>query len=167
MYSTFFRITASTLGLVLILVGGIANAQEDAAADDGTGDEFTYTPDAIEWMDGPPSIEPGAEVAVLEGNPGQAGFFNLRLKLPDGYAIAPHWHPVQERVTVITGTLLLGHGEELNSEAADRYEAGSYFSLPPEMVHYASAEGETVIQLTSIGPWELNYVNPEEDPRNR
>jgi len=35
----------------------------------------------------------------------------------------------------------------------------------PETAHFAIAEGETVIQLTSIGPWEINYVNPEDDPR--
>lgn len=162
MNSTRFRITTTTLSLILFAFGAVATAQEDAATD-----EFIYTPDAIEWLDGPGSIEPGAQFAVLEGNPGEPGVFTLRLKLPDGYAIAPHWHPVQERVTVISGTLLLGHGEALNRETTDRFEVDSYVSLPPEMVHYAIVEGETVLQLTSVGPWELNYVNPEDDPRDR
>lgn len=87
--------------------------------------------------------------------------------MPDGFQIAPHWHPNVERVTVISGTFRLGHGEELDSQAATPLEPGSYVSMPPGMRHFAIAEGETIIQLTSIGPWIINYVNPADDPRIR
>ncbi len=46
-------------------------------------------------------------------------------------------------------------------------ESGSYVSMPPEFRHYAIAEGDTVIQLTSVEPWEVNYINPDDDPRLR
>lgn len=95
------------------------------------------------------------------------GVFTMRIKMPDGFVIAPHWHPNVERVTVISGTFYLGSGEVLNRQAAQRLLPGSYTSLPPETRHYAVAEGETVIQLTSIGSWEINYVNPDDDPRRR
>lgn len=153
--------------LSLLLVFG-ALGQDDPAGeirDEGPEQNLIYTPEDIEWQPGPASFEPGAEFAVLEGNPAESGVFNMRIRMPDGFHIAPHWHPNVERVTVISGTFRVGHGEEADPEAAQALEAGSYFSFPPEMVHYAYAEGETIVQLTSVGPWEINYVNPEDDPR--
>jgi quercetin dioxygenase-like cupin family protein len=138
-----------------------------AIVDEGPEHHLIYAPDAIAWQDGPGSLEPGAQFAVLEGSPGEAGVFTLRIKMPDGYFISPHSHPGVERVTVISGVFNLGSGEELNPNATVALEAGSYTSMPPGMRHYAIAEGETVIQLTSVGPWELNYVNEEDDPRLR
>jgi quercetin dioxygenase-like cupin family protein len=154
--------------LSVLLVVWTAQTQAEPAVeimDEGPEHELIYSPGDIEWQDGPGSFEPGAEFAVLEGDPGEPGFFNMRIRMPDGFHIAPHWHPNVERVTVISGTFLLGHGEEADREAAQPLEAGSYFSLPPEMPHYAFTEGETVIQLSSIGPWVINYINPEDDPR--
>jgi quercetin dioxygenase-like cupin family protein len=136
--------------------------------DEGPEHHLLYSVGEIEWQDGPGSLEPGAEFAVLEGNPGEPGVFTMRIRMPDGYYISPHWHPGVERVTVISGVFRLGSGDELDAENTIPLEPGSYTSMPPGMRHYAIAEGETVIQLTSVGPWELNYVNPEEDdPRLR
>jgi quercetin dioxygenase-like cupin family protein len=129
-------------------------------------DHVQLTPDEIAWSPGPGSIPEGAEAAVLYGNPGEEGLFALRLKLPDGYHIAPHFHPRPEIVTVISGTFLIGHGETADPGAADALEPGSFFAFPPGMAHFAYAEGETVIQLNSVGPWGLEYVNPADDPRN-
>lgn len=119
----------------------------------------------IQWQAGPASLPAGAQFALLEGDPSKEGYFALQLKLPDGYVIPPHWHPVQERVTVLKGTFHLGSGETVNREQAQALAPGSYFSLAPRMTHYAVAEGETVVQLASIGPWQINYVNPADDPR--
>lgn len=135
--------------------------------DVGPDTHLLYLTDAIEWKDGPGSFEEGAEFAVLEGDPAKAEVFTMRIRMPDGFEIAPHWHPNVERVTVISGTFLMGSGEALNKEDAKRLEAGSYTSYPPETRHFAIAEGETVVQLTSVGPWAINYVNPEDDPRTR
>ena len=85
--------------------------------------------------------------------------------MPDGYVIPPHWHPVQERVTVLSGTFHLGEGQTVNRQQTQALAAGSYFTLAPQMNHFGVMEGETVIQLTSIGPWQINYVNPADDPR--
>lgn len=148
---------------------GATTDQDDSTAkltDKGPEHHLLYQPGEIDWKEGPASLDPGAEVAVLEGNPGEPGFFNLRIKMPDGFTISPHWHPKAERVTVISGIFHLGSGEELDRDVTKPLKPGSYTSLPPEMHHFAIAEGETVIQLTSIGPWEINYVNPEDDPRN-
>lgn len=154
---------------VLLLACAIdARAQEThQITDDGPEHHLLYSPRAIEWQAAPASLEEGAEVAVLEGNPTEAGVFTMRIRMPDGYHISPHWHPNVERVTVISGTFLLGSGEEMDRDDVEPLVAGTYTSMPPGMRHYAIAEGETVIQLTSIGPWVINYVHAEDDPRLR
>jgi len=74
---------------------------------------------------------------------------------------------VHEVVTVISGTARLGMGESADQARAERLPTGSFFALPPGMPHYAFAEEDTVIQLNSFGPWSLNYVRPEDDPRKQ
>lgn len=130
-----------------------------------TAPHVTYTPDKLEWKDGPPSLPPGAKFAVLEGDPTKEGFFTMRLQLPDGYQVPPHTHPKHERVTIISGTLHLGTGEKFDKAAAKPLPAGSYSSMEPGMKHFAWAEGPTVLQLTTIGPWGINYLDPKDDPR--
>jgi quercetin dioxygenase-like cupin family protein len=142
-------------------------AEPPAIADRAPDEHIIEVPGEIAWRDAPASLEPGAHVAVLEGDPGEQGFFNMRIRMPDGYHIAPHRHPNVERVTVISGTFRLGMGEELDRAAAQPLRAGSYFAMPPGEAHYGIAEGETVIQLTTIGPWQIEYVNPADDPRRR
>jgi quercetin dioxygenase-like cupin family protein len=152
--------------LALLLLPVVAETQEQRTIqDEGPAEHLIYTPDDIEWQPGPGSFQAGAEFAVLEGDPSQPGVFTMQIRMPDGFVIAPHWHPGVERVTVLSGAFHLGHGDALDREAAQRLPAGSHFSLPPQMRHYAIVEGETVIQLSSIGPWEITYVNPEDDPR--
>lgn len=135
--------------------------------DEGPEEHLVYRPAEIDWEPAPPSLEEGAEVAVLEGDPGEQAVFTMRIRMPDGFHISPHWHPNVERVTVVSGVFRLGSGEELDRQATEALGPGSYTSLPPETRHYAIAEGETVIQLTSVGPWVINYVNPDDDPRLR
>ncbi|MBN4925864.1 cupin domain-containing protein [Hoyosella rhizosphaerae] len=125
-----------------------------------------YLADDLEWVEGPGSLAEGAEMVVLEGDPGEADYFTLRLRMPDGFVIDPHFHSGQERVTVIEGTFEVGHGEEANWDEVTALPSGAYFSIPPESPHYARADGQTVVQLNSIGPWSITYVNPEDDPRN-
>lgn len=156
------------LALAFIIIPVAGDAQEPVPLiDEGPDQPLIYPTEDIEWHEGPGSFEPGAEFTILEGNPAEPGFFTMQIRMPDGFAIAPHWHPGVERVTVISGTFHLGHGDAFDLETAERLPAGSHFSLPPEMRHYALTEGETVIQLSSIGPWEIHYVNAEDDPRGR
>ena len=90
----------------------------------------------------------------------------MRLKMPDGYRIPAHSHSQPERVTVLSGTLYLGMGDGAKAGSATPLGAGSYSSMPPKMVHFGWMKGETILQLSSIGPWTVTYVNPGDDPRN-
>jgi len=159
--------------LVLVLaafpltVQGVYAQDHARPADVGPAEHLLYTPADVPWREGPGSLEAGAEMAVLEGDPSAPGVFTMRLRLPDGFRIAPHWHPNVERVTVISGAFLLGSGERVDPAGVQRLYPGAYTSMPPGMRHYAIAEGETVIQLTSVGPWLIHYVREEDDPRLR
>lgn len=133
----------------------------------GKPEHCILTPDDVKWTDGPPSLPPGAKMALLEGDPKKDGYFSLRLKFPAGYKIPPHWHPKDERVTVISGKAKLGLGESYDENAMRDLPPGSYFSLPAKTAHYAFAAEETVIQLNTIGPWDLTYLREEDDPRKK
>lgn len=123
--------------------------------------------DAIEWKDGPPSLPPGAKIAVLEGDPAKDGPFVFRVKAPDGYRIPPHTHPKVERVTVISGTFNIGMGETFDAGRTKAMSAGTYGYWEPGMKHFVWVKGETVAQFHGIGPWKIEYVNPADDPRNQ
>jgi quercetin dioxygenase-like cupin family protein len=119
----------------------------------------------VEWHEGPPSLNRGLQVAVLAGKPGEAGPFVMRLRMPAGYRIAPHWHPTDENVTVLSGTIGLGRGDTFDEKATKPLSAGGYALLPAEMRHFVWTKDGATIQLHGIGPFVLNYVNPADDPR--
>jgi hypothetical protein len=123
------------------------------------------TPGDVKWGPGPKVIRPGAQAAVLFGDPSKEGLFALRLKVPAGYAIAPPTHPAHEVVTVISGAMHLGMGETADRSATKVLPAGSFFALPPDMAHFGYFDEETVVQITTNGPWGLKYVNPADDPQ--
>jgi quercetin dioxygenase-like cupin family protein len=136
----------------------------DADHHDGPAEHVVITPDKIKWEDAK-MLPAGAKLAVLDGDPAKEGFFTIRAKLPAGYRIPPHWHPGVERVTVLSGTLHIGPGERIDEKTAAKLSVGSYTAMPKGVRHFAYTDGETEIQISSIGPWGITYVNPADDPR--
>ncbi len=126
-----------------------------------------YSPDRIRWKEGPPSLPRGAMIAVLEGDPAKEGPFVFRVKLPDGYRVPPHTHPRTERVTVLSGTFNIGMGAKFDEKATKPMPAGSYGYWKAGMKHFVWTKGETVLQFHGMGPWSIQYVNPEDDPRKK
>ncbi len=137
----------------------------DAMAASAAMEKNIFTPDTIQYGPAPSFVQPGAQLAVLEGNPmASSGDYTIRLKMPDGYRIAPHWHPKRENVTVISGTFKVGMGDRFVESSMLTFPAGSFAYLDPDMHHYAMASGEVVVQIHGISPVQFNYVNPEDDP---
>jgi len=114
-----------------------------------------------------PSLPKGAEIAVIEGPMSQAVPFTVRLRFPANYAIPPHTHPAVERVTVLSGTFHMGMGEKFDRAATQAVRAGDIMIMQPGTVHYAWTDSETVVQLHGTGPWAVNYINPNDDPRKQ
>jgi quercetin dioxygenase-like cupin family protein len=138
-----------------------------SAGSQHAGDHKLIPTQDIKWGPAPPSVPPGAQAAVLYGDPGKDGMFAFRLKMPKDYHIPPHTHPKPEIVTVLSGTARLGMGDKADRAKAQVLPAGSFFALSPGSAHYFFADEDTVIQLNSTGPWGITYLNDKDDPRKK
>jgi quercetin dioxygenase-like cupin family protein len=132
----------------------------------GEGHHTVVPADAVKWGPAPPSLPPGAQAAALLGAPGKEGPFVLRLKFPAGFTIPPHRHSKDEFVTVLVGGFAVAAGEKLDPEAK-ALPAGSFVHLPAGMPHFATAVGETIVQINGTGPFDVMYLNPADDPRKK
>jgi hypothetical protein len=173
------RLRMKRMGLVVLVVvivssGALAHTNVNHVKRAATGKatrvhrtHVVITPETIRWE----PLTEGAEIIVLAGDP-----FNLkkrgvpfvfRVKHKDGFALKPHWHPMDEYITVLTGAMLLGTGDEFKTDPAHVREmpAGSYAYMPKIMRHYFVTRGETVVQFQGIGPFRMTFVNPADDPR--
>ncbi|MFU8817871.1 MAG: cupin domain-containing protein, partial [Pseudomonadales bacterium] len=122
--------------------------------------------DELEWGD-IESMPAGAEIAIIEGDLSAPQPFTFRLRMPADYALAPHTHPAYERLTVLSGTLHFAHGDSFDRDRTTALETGGVAIMPPGAPMYGyTGDEETVIQLHGTGPWAIEYVNPEDDPRN-
>ncbi len=132
------------------------------------GKHVLMTMEDMKWGPPPDGLPPGSQLAVLDGDPSKARVpFVIRAKMPDGYKVMPHWHPTDESITVISGSLALGMGDTWNDSSLTTLKAGEYGRMPKMMHHYALAKGETVIQIHGMGPFAITYVNSKDDPRKK
>jgi len=151
--------------ILLLALAGSALAADPAKPDTKPMQHaVTHAADTA-WGPAPPSLPAGVQAAVLVGDPGKPGVFTIRLKMPPGYRVPRHWHPTDEAVTLIEGDLTLSMGEA--GMAHDGVLApGDFVNLPAQMHHEASSKGGAVVQVQAVGPFEINYIDPKEDPRN-
>src|SRR5262245_31564983 len=151
---------SATIVAVLLMLG--AAAQETGSLPSA---EILVRPSDVKWVDAPPTLPPGAKVAVLSGDPSKSGLFVMRIKVPADYKIMPHSHPADEHVTVISGAFNVSRGDTFDPQKGKELPAGSYSLLPGRTNHFAFFKEETILQLNSIGPWGITYANPADDPR--
>ena len=118
----------------------------------------------LSWGPAPAVFPPGAEIAVVQGNPFGNEPFVVRLRFPDGYRIAAHTHPTDEHVTVLAGTFRVGMGTRFREDSLVSLSPGASVTAPAEHPHYAAARGRTVVQVSARGPFALTYVNPDDLP---
>ena len=121
----------------------------------------------LKWGAAPPAFNAGAQMTVIDGDPAKAGPFVIRAKFPAGFKVMPHWHPTDESVTVISGTLAAGMGEKWDDAAMKTFTAGAFARMPKKTPHYVQAKEETIVQVHGTGPFTLTYVNPNDDPRKK
>ena len=115
----------------------------------------------------PPSLPSGAQMAVLDGNPMKPGPFALRVKLPSGYRVPPHWHPTEENIVILNGASKFGTGNTVDESKMKALSPGSYVRMPRGMRHYVEADGETTFHMYGTGPFAISYANPKDDPRKK
>lgn len=123
--------------------------------------------DAVKWGAAPPSLPPGAQAALLLGSPAKEGPFVVRLKFPAGFVIPPHRHSKDEFVTVISGKVAITSGEKVDRAALKPVPTASFIHLPAGMPHYLLAAEETIVQVNGVGPFDVTYIDPSDDPRKK
>lgn len=163
-------LVAVAIGLVLAIADAPAQAQAIPQAH-GVSSKSKHHVEVraedVPWQPGPPALPAGAQMAVLSGDPKQPGPFTMRLKTPAGYKIPPHTHPADENVTVISGKFQISMGDSFDQSKGKPLGPGAFFSMPAGMHHFAWSPEESVIQLHGIGPWDIRYLSPSDDPRRR
>ena len=153
-----YMIHATTCASVLLFMLTPAVAQQQHQ-------HTMVNPSDITWKDGPPSLPKGSQMSVLYGDPSKDGIFVMRLKFPANYKIPPHTHPVDEVVTVVNGKFNIGMGAAFDPAKTTAINTGGVIAMAPGTQHFVQIDQETVVQLSTRGPWAISYVNPADDPR--
>lgn len=143
-------------------------AQQATARSHQPGQEVfrSILPEDIDWKPFA-SFPPSARLAVIVGQPLEAGPYTIRVKVPHGVKLMPHRHPEDRVYTVISGVFYIGLGDQFDADKLQAYPPGSVIVLPGNTSHFHWAKSsEYVTQVTAIGPLGLDYVSAADDPRN-
>jgi hypothetical protein len=119
----------------------------------------------LQWGPAPPVFPAGAKMAVVSGDPSKRAPFTVELALPAGYKVPPHFHPTSERVEVKQGTLFMGMGDAIDVKKAEALTVGPGTVIPSKLHHYAFTKAPATISVTALGPFDMTYVNPADDPQ--
>jgi mannose-6-phosphate isomerase-like protein (cupin superfamily) len=156
----------SLLVLGLFLTVSLSAPAGRASSNQASDSVVSVIPTQLQWTSGPPSLPNGARYTVLEGDPNVDAPLTIRLTFPKGYRMPAHFHPVTERVTVISGSIYVGLGKELKMDEGKKMPVGSFVSIPAGEPHFAWTTEEAIIQVQGNGRWEVTYMDPGKDPRN-
>jgi quercetin dioxygenase-like cupin family protein len=132
----------------------------------GSAVQAKTAPASLKWAAAPPSLPDGAQMAVVSGNPGKKGKFVIELKMPADYAVPPHWHPTDEHVTVLSGKLHYAMTDKIDMAKATTLTAGHSVTMKAKMHHWVHAPTEATVQVSGMGPFQITYVDPKDDPRH-
>ena len=121
----------------------------------------------LKWMDGPPSLPSGVKMAVVSGNPAKKGMFTIQLKMPADYAVPPHSHPTNEVVKVVSGKLHYGMSGKMNMADAKTLTVGHTVTMKAKMNHWVHAPAPATVQVSGMGPFQITYVDPKDNPEKK
>ena len=155
MFTTVRSLTAA-VALALAFAASTALAQDH---------HIVTPPDQVKFGPAPPFLPTGAKIAVLQGDPSASGPVVLRLLFPANFVVPPHWHSMAERLTIISGTLYVGAGDTVDRAGSAALAPGGYAYLPAKMHHYAWTKAAAVVQINLEGPFDIFYINANDDPR--
>jgi hypothetical protein len=141
------------LALPLLLAGSAAQAKT--------------THSSLKWMAGPPGLPDGSTFAVVSGDPGKKGNFTVQIKMPADYAIPAHWHPTDEHVTVVRGKVGYGMSDKLDRAKAKMLATGGKLTMKAKHNHWVFTKGPATVQVSAMGPFQITYADPKDDPRKK
>lgn len=149
----------SAAPVLAVLAFSCGQAQRDPAAT-----PTMLLPEELKWSAGTAQLH-GLQTATLAGDPSQPGPYAERIRIPAGCRLAPHSHPNEARmVAVLSGTLYYAYGDRFDEARLKALPAGSFFTEPKDLPHYAMAKDEAVVlQLNAIGPAGTMYVGTSKE----
>jgi quercetin dioxygenase-like cupin family protein len=125
------------------------------------------TPSEVKWMPFK-AAGAGAQIAFIYGNPSKPELYVMLVKYPPNMKFLPHFHPVEQVATVLSGTIYFGLGKNFDPNKLKMFPVGSVYTEPLRTSHFsATKEEEAILQVTGIGPIDTQYVNPADDPRKK
>jgi hypothetical protein len=122
-------------------------------------------PAELKWGPAPPALPGGAQIAVLKGDPMKKGPFTIHLKMPASYSVPPHWHPTDEKVTLVSGKLVYGMSDQLNRMTGTPLAEGASVTMKAKEHHWVMTADGAEVEVSAMGPFMITYVNPKDDPR--
>ena len=143
------RLTAPVLSALTLLTFA---GQPSLAADTPS----IVQPESLVWMPAE-GVPPGAQIAVIYGDPSKEGLFAVRFKFPAGYEIPTHSHPTPEFITMLSGNGRMAFGEKPDA-ATEPLPTGAFMILPAGAWHHLWIDTETVLELHSMGPFAVNLM---------
>lgn len=142
---------------ILLLVGCEQPTIGDMVFPDGVV-QHVVRYDATTWLPCPPNLPQDCEMALLEGSPRNPELFTIRFRVGGTFLMPPHTHPRDERVTLLEGRVAVGFGDDATRENAMTFMPGDYYVNARGAVHTVWADTSSIIQITGIGPWEVDFV---------
>ena len=97
-------------------------------------------PEEIDWKPFA-AFPPSVLLAVVVGEPSQAGPYTIRVKVPHGVKLMPHRHPEDRVYTVISGVFYIGLGDQFNPDKLQMYPTGSVMGKSSEYVTQVTGNG--------------------------
>ena len=153
------RVCVATVAVVSLSMSGSSSALAQGQAKQGKKSEQMMATSVgdVKWSElKVPGFDPGAEMGVIDGNPGAAGsLYTIRLKFPAGYRFPSHWHPKAEHLTVLSGSFQLGMGTTEDRSTERTYGPGDFLMIPGHHPHYGGSTEATVVQLHGTGPFQI------------
>jgi quercetin dioxygenase-like cupin family protein len=124
-------------------------------------------PEEIDWKPFA-AFPPSVRLAVVVGQPSEAGPYTIRVKVPHGVKLMPHRHPEDRVYTVLAGVFYIGLGDQFDPDKLQAYPPGSVVVLPGNTSHFHWAKSsEYITQVSALGPLGLEYLDAKDDPRNQ
>lgn len=123
-----------------------------------TSDTIRIHAKDLHWKDAHAPFPSGAKIVSMEGSSKQDGLFTIRVEFPANYILPAHFHPKDERVTVISGSVYIGFGEVADTAKGTEFKAGDFYINPAQSQHFVYTKNEgAILQLNCEGPWGLTY----------
>jgi len=154
----------STFGLLLLASKAMAGGDLQPAR---------IPAEEIPWPGGAARVEgtamrAGLQTLVVAGDAKGGGLYTMMFNLPANTKVPPHSHPDVRSCFVLSGTWYFAYGDARDDAQLKALPAGSHYTEPAGMNHFAETRDEPVIaECTAIGPTGTTFVNPADDPRRR